>query len=233
MYKIMKQRITDLRIAIASVDVVIFSMINNHLHVFLIPIDKPPFYIDLRGLPGGVIGPKETADESVLRHLKEKSNISGVHIEQLYTFSDPERDKRSRSISVAYLALVSPDELASIEAKANQASGKWFPVDNLPKLAYDHNKIIKVAAERLVGKLAYTNIIAGLLTKQFTLTELQGTYESILHRKLDKRNFRKKILSIGFLKVVGKQKKTVHRPAELYAFAKKGLVITPEIRAVL
>lgn len=220
--------VAELRIAIAAVDVALFTVRNGELYVFLIPINRPPHYGNMVGLPGGVIGIQETSEEAAERHLKEKAKIAGVHIEQLYTFSHPDRDKRSRSISVAYIALVSSDQLPE-----ESVEGRWAPIKKLPNLAYDHVEIINVAIERLKGKLIYTNIIASLLPKNFTLTELQDTYEVILDRKLDKRNFRKKMLSIGLLKEIGQQKKASHRPAELYTFIRKDLVTIPEVRAAL
>jgi 8-oxo-dGTP diphosphatase len=224
-----RKTVTELRVAIAAVDVALFTILENSLHVFLIPVHRPPHYTNSFGLPGGVIGVKENADKAAVRHLKEKAHIEGAHIEQLYTFSDPERDKRSRSISVAYVAFAPSDQLSI----GDKTEGKWFSIKKLPKLAYDHSEIIKIAVERLKGKLAYTNIVANLLPKQFTLTELQSAYEVILDRKLDKRNFRKKMLSIDLVKEVGRQKKTIHRPAQLYNFSKKGLATIPEVRAVL
>jgi len=224
-----RKTVTELRVAIAAVDVVLFTILNDALYVFLIPIHRPPHYQNQFGLPGGVIDVKETADQAVERHLKKKAHVSGVHIEQLYTFSDPDRDKRSRSISVAYIAIASPERLSIGEG----TEGTWVLIKKLPRLAYDHRKIIKTALERLKGKLAYTNIVVNLLSKQFTLTELQNAYEVILDRKLDKRNFRKKMLSIRLIKEVGKQKKTFHRPAQLYTFVKKDLITILEVRAVL
>ncbi len=224
-----RKKVAELRIAIAAVDVALFTILNDALHVFLIPVHRPPHYQNQFGLPGGVIGVKETTDQAADRHLKEKAHIGGAHVEQLYTFSDPERDKRSRSISVAYIAIASPDRISIGE----KTEGKWVPIKKLPNLAYDHAEIIKVALERLKGKLVYTNIVANLLPKQFTLTELQAAYEIILDRKLDKRNFRKKMLSIGLVKETGKQKKTSYRPAQFYTFTKKGLTTIPEVRAAL
>lgn len=225
-----KNTIAELRIAIASVDVVLFALVDGMVHTLLVSVHRPPFYIHMHGLPGGVIGPEENATESALRHLQEKAGVTEVHIEQLYTFSDPHRDQRSRSISVAYMALVSPDQFSTI---AEKTGGRWYPITMLPKLAYDHKDIIAMALERLSGKLAYTNIISALLPTHFTLTELQQAYEIILSRKFDKRNFRKKMVSIGLIKEVGKKKKTIHKPAELYAFVKKELVVIPEIRSAL
>lgn len=221
--------IADLRVAIAAVDVALFTMLNDAPHVFLVPVHRPPHYTNAFGLPGGVMTERENADMAAVRHLKEKAHVVGAHIEQLYTFTDPLRDKRSRSISVAYIALASPEQLSIGE----QSEGRWFSIRKLPKLAYDHADIIGTALDRLRGKLAYTNIVSGLLPRQFTLSELQRAYEIILDRPLDKRNFRKKMLSIGLIKEAGKKKKTSHRPAQLYHFTKKELTTIPEVRAAL
>lgn len=210
-----RKTIKDLRVAIAAIDVVLFTILEDKLCVFLTPIHRPPHYENLQGLPGGIIGVDENADQAAIRHLKEKTNITGMHIEQLYTFSDPERDKRSRSISIAYMALVS-------SLGVNQKSdGMWFPVKKLPSLAYDHLEIIKMGLERLRGKLAYTNIVANLVPKNFTLSELQNIHEIILGEKSDKRNFRKKILMSQTIKpIFGEFKKTIHKPAQVYSFVK-------------
>lgn len=227
--KAFRKAIMGLRVAIAAVDVALFAIIDDALHLFLIPVHRPPQYMHVHGLPGGVIGVRETAEEAAGRHLKEKAHITGVPIEQLRTFSDPDRDKRSRSISVAYIALASLERISVGE----NTEGAWIPVKKLPELAYDHREIVAVALERLKGKLAYTTIVAGLLPKRFTLTELQNAYEIILGRKLDKRNFRKKLLSLGLLKPAGKEKNTPHKPAQLYVFVKKETVVIPEMRALL
>ena len=224
-----RKSVAELRIAIAAVDVALFTIVGDALHVFLVPVSRPPHYANCSGLPGGVIGIQESADAAAHRHLIEKARIEGVHIEQLYTFSEPDRDKRSRSISIAYMAFVSPEKFSI----GGAPEGSWFPVKKLPKLAYDHAEIIRVAVERLKGKLAYTNIVANLLPKQFTIPELQRAYEIILDRTMDKRNFRKKMLSIGLIKESGKSKKTAHRPAQLYVFVKKTLVTVPEVRVAL
>lgn len=224
-----KKNINDLRVAIAAVDVVLFTIIDDSIHTFLLPINRPPFYVDIYGLVGGLISIHESADNAVLRHLSEKAHIQKVSIDQLFTFSDPKRDKRSRSISIAYMALVSPEEFASFK----HDKGVWTSLKKLPKLAYDHSKIINVAHERLKAKITYTNTIKNLLSKNFTLSELQHVYEIILQHKFDKRNFRKKMLSIGIIKEIGKQKKTMSRPAQLYTFIKKGIDILPEISTVL
>jgi len=170
----------------------------------------------LYGLPGGIICADENADQAAVRHLKEKINVTGMHIEQLYTFSNPERDKRSRSISIAYIALV---PFSAFDRK--EITGRWFPVKKLPVLAYDHNDIVLMGIERLRGKLSYTNIGMSLVDKKFTLSELQTVYDIILGEKSDKRNFRKKILASQTIEpVVGEFRKTIHKPAQLYIFKK-------------
>ncbi len=221
--------VKELRIAIAAVDVVVFSVINGTLHVFLTPIHRPPHYMNMFGLPGGVILENEFADEAATRHLAEKANIKAVTVDQLYTFSDPDRDKRSRSISIAYLALLSSDKCDS----AHSENGVWVSLDKLPALAYDHSHIIEVAIERLRGKIIYTNVVKDLLPTRFTLPELQSVYEILLERPLDKRNFRKKFLNSKLIKEVNGVRKTSHRPAQLYTFTSKKLEIIPEVWAAL
>jgi len=221
--------VKELRIAIAAVDVVIFSIINGTIHVFLTPVHRPPHYMNMFGLPGGVILENESADDAATRHLAEKANITGVIVDQLYTFSSPDRDKRSRSISIAYLALLPSDKYESIQSD----SGVWVSVDKLPVLAYDHSNIIKVAIERLRGKIIYTNVVKDLLPTRFTLPELQRVYEILLVRPLDKRNFRKKFLNSKLIKEVNDVRKTSHRPAQLYTFSSKKIEIIPEVWAAL
>lgn len=209
-----RKTIAELRVAIAAVDVVLFSTINNELCVFLVPIHRPPHYENLQGFPGGIIGDTENADQAALRHLKEKTNIVGVHIEQLYTFSDPDRDKRSRSISISYMALISSDQISTTQ------KGGWFSVKKISKLAYDHLKVLEKAVGRLQSKITYTDIAKNLLPIEFTLSELQKLYEIILGKPIDKRNFRKKILATQIvIPIKGKKKKTLHKPAQLYKFA--------------
>lgn len=218
------KKIKELRISIAAVDVVVFSMVNNHIHVFLTPVHRPPHYPNMFGLPGGIILESESADDAAIRHLAEKADIKKASVDQLYTFSDPGRDKRSRSISIAYLSLVSPDKYEDLSNK-----GVWVSVDKLPPLAYDHDQIIKFAIERLCGKIIYTNIAKDLLPKSFTFSELQKVYEILLNRTIDKRNFRKKFLNLKLIKKAKDTRKTRRRPAQLYAFVNQETEIIPEM----
>lgn len=221
--------VSDLRVAIAAVDVTVFTMLNNTLHIFLVPIDRPPHYINSFGLPGGTIKENTSIDDSVIFYLQERAGLSDIFHEQLYTFGDPQRDKRSRSISVSYLALVSPEQYK----KQNKEKGVWVDVNNLPILAYDHSEIIRTAIDRLKGKLIYTNVAMKLLPSEFTLPELQHVYEALLNKEIDKRNFRKKFLSLELVKSTGNSKKTNSRPALTYRFTQDEVVTMPEIWSAL
>ncbi|MFA5013393.1 MAG: NUDIX hydrolase [Candidatus Paceibacterota bacterium] len=209
-----KQNRKNLKFAILATDVVIFSIRENILNVLLIEINIPPYYKNIYGVPGGLILPEETAEDSVYGHMKNKAGIKNIDIEQLYTFSSVDRDPRGRVVSVAYFGLTTTVETSS------SAKVYWKDVKKLPKLAYDHKGIIKKALERLKAKVGYTTIIKGLLPKEFTLSDLQTAYEVVLNKKFDKRNFRKKMLSFGFLKTAGaKQTGVANRPADLYKFS--------------
>ncbi len=213
--------IARLRIAIAAVDVVLFSVRDKRLQVFLIPINRPPYYTNVYGLPGGIIQADESAEAAAQRHLAAKTGLKESYLEQLHTFSDPQRDKRSRAISVAFLSLVPAEK-----AQHTSAIGHWYPVKKLPALAYDHAAMITLACQRLKDRLAYSTIASTLLPEQFTLPELQDLYEIILERPLDKRNFRRKVVATNIVKPVGQAKPTTHRPAQLFTFSQKGVVST-------
>jgi 8-oxo-dGTP diphosphatase len=152
--------------------------------------------------------------------------MKDVYLEQLYTFGKTDRDPSGRVVSVAYLALIPASEMDLMMV----ADTGWFPINRLPKLAYDHAEIIDVAVDRLRAKLTYTNISYGLLPEAFTLNDLQKTYEIILGKKLDKRNFRKKITSLNVLQQTGnKTFGKAHRPANLYRFTER----TPRVAQIL
>ncbi len=199
-------------------------MRGGRLNVLLIQMKKKPFTGNW-ALPGGLIGGKETTLGAAERLLEEETGFSGAYLEQLMTFDDPKRDPYGRVISVAWFALV-PDADVALHTTDKYANVEWFPVTKAKGLAYDHDRILKVAVARLRAKLGYTNVAWSLLPKRFTLTELQDVYEAILGRKLDKRNFRKKILATGLLRDTGaKSAMGAHRPAALYSFRTRDLVI--------
>ena len=153
-----------------------------------------------------------------MRELREESGVTDVYLEQLYSFGDPPRDPRGRVITVAYYALVSADR-APPAAGSDAAEARWWPVRGAPALAFDHRRILDYAVERLRNKLEYTTVGFELLPERFTLSELQAVYEAILGRRLDKRNFRRKIELLGILKATGGLRRTGRKPARLYRFA--------------
>ncbi len=207
-----------------SVDNVIFQLIDDELYVLLIERAREPFK-DMWALPGGYNPAGETTHEAMARILKAKAGVQSSqlgYIEQLYTFDTIARDPRGHCISVTYLGLSN-----KLTPKASQTTEhpQFFPVSALPEnLAYDHDEIIHYAHTRLKSKVNTTNVIYGLLPKLFTLSQLQLAYEGVLCRKLDKRNFRKKFLSLNLIKSINEYHMDgAHRPAKLYKFNKQSL----------
>lgn len=204
-----------------TVDCVVFGLDDTDLKVLLIERDLEPF----RGkwaLPGGFVRVDETLEDAARRELAEETGLGKVFLEQLYTIGSLNRDPRERVVTVAYYALV---RLSShkVQAATDARQALWFAMDDLPKLAFDHNKILTTAHERLRGKVRYQPIGFELLPQKFTLRQLQNLYEVVLDRDLDKRNFRKKILSMGILNELDEVETDVaHRAARLYRFDKKG-----------
>ena len=200
-----------------TVDCVVFGFDESDLKVLLIRRDVEPF----RGkwaLPGGFVRIDESVEEAARRELREETGMERLYLEQLYTFGDVNRDPRGRVITVAYYALV---KLADhrVRATTDASSAAWFAVSEVATLAFDHNRIIDVALARLKGKVRYQPIGFELLPVKFTLSQLQHLYEAILETTLDKRNFRKKILSHGLLIELDEIEQDVaHRAARLYKF---------------
>lgn len=201
-----------------TVDCVVFGLDEKTtLKVMLIQRNLPPFQGEW-ALPGGFVRMGETLEEAALRELAEETGIREVFLEQLYTFGKIERDPRDRVITIAYYALVN---LAAYQIKATTDADQalWFPIDQLPPLAFDHAQIFQIALQRLKGKLRYEPIGFELLPQKFPLSQLQKLYETVLGTKLDKRNFRKKILKMEFLQPLNEwQKGVAHRAARLYQF---------------
>ncbi len=200
-----------------TVDAVIFQLIDNVLSVVLIQRPNEPFKGSW-ALPGGYNAQGETTRDALQRIILQKAGVDLTkdleYVEQLYTFDTVARDPRGHAVSVTYMACGKDFNYGDGDAHA-----AIFPVDNLPELAYDHNDIIKYAHERLKAKLTYTNAVHAFLNTQFTLTELQVAYESIFGRPFDKRNFRKKFLSLDLIKETESYKREgAHRPARLYEF---------------
>ena len=199
-----------------TVDVVVLTIREQRLQVLLIRRGRPPFE-GRWALPGGFVDPAESLHAAARRELKEETGVSEIYLEQLYSFGEPDRDPRGRVISVAHLALV-PAERVHPVADDDAAEVGWFPVSPSPPLAFDHDQILSAAVERLRNKLGYTLVAFQLLPPRFTLGELQEVYEICLERRLDKRNFRRKILSRGVLKPWDGERRTgPHRPAKVYS----------------
>lgn len=198
-----------------TVDVVIFTIQDGVLKVLLIKRGIPPFAGQL-AIPGGFVLDGEDLDQAALRELSEETGVSDVYLEQLYSFGRPDRDPRGRVVTVAYFALISPDR--KLTAGSDAAAASWYSTDRLPPLAFDHATILNYALERLRNKLEYTTVGFQLLPEKFTLTELQEVYEAILGRKLDKRNFRRKMSVLKILKPLPEHRRGGQRPAQLYRF---------------
>ena len=211
----MKKAPENLRFAAMAVDAIVLGFVDGKLCGLVSPVNRPPHYVNTVGFLGGLIDASETAEDASVRVLKQKGNLEKIYLEQLYTFSAVERDKRNRVVSVAYLGLVRPE----IALSYAHAEARFVPVKQLQKLAYDHSQMLDMALARLKGKLTYTTIAQFLLPKEFTLSELQDIYEVVLHKELDKRNFRKKLLSLDVVKETGNMQEGVkNRPAALYEF---------------
>jgi 8-oxo-dGTP diphosphatase len=203
-----------------AVDLVIFTIREDVLHVLLIQRGVPPFEGEW-ALPGGFIRHGESLEAAALRELEEEAGVRDVYLEQLYTFGDPARDPRGRVVTVAYYALVAADR-APLAAGSDATAARWWPVAEHPRLAFDHSRILEYAVERLRNKLEYTTVGFQLLPKEFTLTQLQRVYEAILGRRLDKRNFRRKMELLGILAPLKKRvREGRNRPAQLYAFSQR------------
>jgi 8-oxo-dGTP diphosphatase len=207
-----------------TVDLVIFTVQGHDLLVLLIQRGREPF-AGRWALPGGFMRMAEALDAAARRELAEETGLAGVdvYLEQLYTFGAPGRDPRTRVITVAYFALLRDGTSRALRASTDAADVRWFNVYDLPPLAFDHQEIIETALRRLQSKLDWTPVAFRLLPDQFTITQLRTVYEAILHERLEKRNFSKKLLNRPpdrrLIEEVPHARQTgAHRPARLYRF---------------
>lgn len=203
-----------------TADCVVFGLDDNDLKVLLVQRDFEPF-AGRWALPGGFVDVGESIEESARRELAEETGLTGIFLEQLYTFSDPSRDPREHVVTVAHYALINLSE-HEVTPSTDARNAAWFELSDVPDLAFDHNRILQTAYERLQGKIRYQPIGFELLPQKFTLRQLQQMYEKILDRQLDKRNFRKKILKMNILEELDEIETDVaHRAARLYKFNKE------------
>jgi 8-oxo-dGTP diphosphatase len=209
------KELQNIRIA---VDAIVFGYQNNQLFVLLIQ-QKFGTETNFWALPGGLVENNESLHDAVQRELKEETNVTVNYLEQLYTFGDDvNRDSRNRVISIAYFALVDSSKF-EIKADTDAENVQWFPFNEIPKLAFDHNAIVQKAIERLKSKLSYQPIGFDLLPKKFLFSELENLYCSILEKEIDRRNFRKKLMSFGIIEETNQFSSIkTGRPAKLFQF---------------
>ncbi|MEW1870626.1 NUDIX domain-containing protein [Streptomyces caelestis] len=203
-----------------TVDLAVFTLRAGALHVLLVERGQEP-YAGRWALPGGFVRPDESAERAARRELGEETgltDVSGLHLEQLRTYSEPDRDPRMRVVSVAFAALL-PDA-PEARGGSDAARARWTPYDSVRELAFDHGRILADARERVGAKLEYTCLATAFCPPEFTLGELRRVYETVWGTVLDRPNFRRKVLATpGFVEAVpGAARLTGGRgkPAALY-----------------
>lgn len=191
-----------------NVHVVIFSLSEDALQVLLTPSSNSSWE-----LPGQPVEASESLEAAALRAFQRQVNRHEVYLEQLYTYGDPQRVSNQRLVSIVYFALIPADA-----QRQGDGALRWFRLEALPHLAHDHADIVAYALRRLRYKLEYSAVGFELLPAEFTLSELQHMYEIILGEKLDKRNFRRRILDAGIIEETKRRTRGEGRPARLYRY---------------
>jgi 8-oxo-dGTP diphosphatase len=203
--------------AAVSVDCVIFGYDDNSLKILVSRCDMPPFENEY-SLLGDLVRPEETTDEAAKRVLHAKTGFDDVFLEQVQVFSNKDRHPLGRVITVAYYSLIKIDDKHLKYIKPNGLL-KWIPIDEVKSLAFDHLEIMNTCLKKLQKQLREQPVGFELLPQKFSLLQLQRLFEVILNIQLDKRNFRRKLKSLGILKDIGEIQEAVsHRPARLYMF---------------
>lgn len=203
-----------------AVDVAAFAMHAGELRVLLVQRGELP-HARAWALPGGFVQVGEALHEAARRELRTETavELEPRHLEQFYTFGEVDRDPRGRVVSVAHLAVL-PHGTVEVAGGGHTLGAAWYPAHRPPELAFDHAVILGRALGRLRLRLEYAHLALDFLPDTFTLPELQGVYEAILNRPLDKRNFRKRLLAQGLLVASGERRSGVGRPAQLYRRAR-------------
>jgi 8-oxo-dGTP diphosphatase len=203
-----------------TTDCIIFGFDAGELKVLLIERGIEPFK-GKWAIPGGFLNQDESSENCAKRELFEETGLKDLFMEQLYTFSDPGRDPRGHTVTVAYFALVKLSDYI-VKAGDDAQNAQWFPISQVPPLAFDHDRILQVALSRLRNKIRYQPIGFELLPKRFTMPDLQTLYESVLEVQLDRRNFRRKIMDSGLIIDHQESVKGVpHRGARFFSFDMK------------
>jgi 8-oxo-dGTP diphosphatase len=197
-----------------TTDIVICTIRDERLEILLIQRGNPPFQGSW-ALPGGLVEEDEDLDVCARRELEEETQVAVVSLEQLHTFGAPHRDPRGRVVTVAYYTLVWPDRLKP-KAASDAANVRWFPVDELPSLAFDHAEIIAMARRRLRARLDESASAFGFLPKTFTLDELRAVVEIVGGEPLDPRSLRRRVLALELIEETGETRTGARRPARLY-----------------
>ncbi len=211
-----------------SVDTVAFSVQQGVLEVLLVKRKYEPFKSNW-ALPGGFLEDRDKSlEDAAAKQLLEATNVGNVYLEQLYSFGNKGRDPNGRTISVTYLALLRQEEF-ELRANAEASGVAWWPFNELPNLAFDHQEVIAYAHTRLRYKIEYSPAAFSLIPAKFTLRDLQLVYEAVLVRAVDNRNFRKKFLNTGVLQELAEtSQETSFRPARLYAFSEEDFERLPD-----
>jgi 8-oxo-dGTP diphosphatase len=200
-----------------AVVVVILTVVDEDLRVLLIHRSGDPF-TGMWALPGGVLRPGEALSDAAARKLVDETGVADVYLEQLYTFDGLKGAPHTAAVS--YFALVDSSLVRLRDESSWQPA--WHAAEELPPLAFDNKRVVEYAIQRLQNKLEYTNVAYSLMPPSFTLTDLQEVYESIFGRAFDKRNFRRRMLSLGIIRPTGQTRaRGAHRPAELFEFTSR------------
>jgi len=203
-----------------TTDCVVFGFDGTQLGILLIERGIEPFK-GKWALPGGFLRMDETAEEGAKRELLEETGVDNIFIEQIGCYSDVNRDPRGRVITIAFNALVRQSDYQIIGGD-DAASAKWFSMNEVPSLAFDHDHILRDAFKRLKERIHFEPIGFHLLDEKFTMSELQTIYESILEVHFDRRNFQKKLLTLGYLIQLNEKRiGTAHRAPTLFKFDKE------------
>jgi ADP-ribose pyrophosphatase YjhB (NUDIX family) len=203
---------------VLSVDVACFALAHDQLRLLLVKRGQPPF-AGSWALPGGAVDKDEPLDAAAARLLAERTGVLGTYLEQLYTFGDPGRDPRGRTVSVAYFALLSTSTEHHVLVGRGVQDVDWFPIDALPSLAFDHSRIAGYARWRLSQKLSYAPLAFHVLPDTFTLGDLRTLYEAVDARRYDPSNFQKQMLARWDLAPLpGVLDRRTRRPARMYRY---------------